>query len=548
MNKNGNEITITEEESKTCKVCDKRFDSPRKRMWHIKKEHKLDFEEYVIKFYYDGVIPKCLKTGKSLSFKAHQLGPWFKNYTKNCFPRNPHSQETKNKIRDGCEKNSIKKYGVKNVFQSDWCKEKIKNTMIERYGVENIMKTSDMRDLFSTFQKSNTAINKTKVTNNQKYGFNTFTSSDEGKMKIRKYAYTKHYNNWDKYLDQLENLRIKCKCDESYINDFKKIKFECNSCNCQWEDTLLIPFCPECDKKFKNSRSIVESNIMKWLSEYKNINFLPNKRFNINGKIYEADLFFPDFNIVIELHGLYWHSENGGKKDKNYHIKKLESFESIGFTVFQIFEDEWLFKNEIIKNKILYKLKISKNEKVYARNCNIKKISMNDCKNFLNSTHIQGFINSKYCYGAYYKDELVSVMTFSNNRISLGNKNVNNDEFELVRFSTTSKYNVIGIAGKLLSHFIKNHSPQKIISYADRRWSNEKNNVYKSIGFVCLNKTKPNYWYIKKYKREHRFKFCKHKLVKMGHDSNLTEWEIMQTVGYDRIWDCGHLKFEWSSQ
>jgi len=47
--------------------------------------------------------------------------------------------------------------------------------------------------------------------------------------------------------------------------------------------------------------------------------------------------------------------------------------------------------------------------------------------------------------------------------------------------------------------------------------------------------------------RLHRFNFPKHKLVKMGHDSNLTEWEIMQTLGYDRIWDCGHLKFEWSN-
>jgi len=145
MNKNGNEITISEEESKICKICNKGFDSPRKRMWHIKKEHKLNFMEYVIKFYYDGMAPVCLKTGKSLSFKANQLGPWFKNYTKNCFPRNPHSQETKNKIRDGCEKNSIKKYGVKNVFQSDWCKEKIKNTMIERYGVRNIMEKDDIK-------------------------------------------------------------------------------------------------------------------------------------------------------------------------------------------------------------------------------------------------------------------------------------------------------------------------------------------------------------------------------------------------------------------
>ena len=28
-------------------------------------------------------------------------------------------------------------------------------------------------------------------------------------------------------------------------------------------------------------------------------------------------------------------------------------------------------------------------------------------------------------------------------------------------------------------------------------------------------------------------------------DPHLTEWQNMQLNGYDRIWDCGHYKFEW---
>ena len=46
-------------------------------------------------------------------------------------------------------------------------------------------------------------------------------------------------------------------------------------------------------------------------------------------------------------------------------------------------------------------------------------------------------------------------------------------------------------------------------------------------------------------KRHHRFGFTKQKLVKLGHDSNKTEVEIMHELGYYRIWDCGHLKYEW---
>lgn len=141
-----NEITITEEESKNCLICNKIFESGRLKTWHVKKEHKLDFKSYILQSYYGNIIPTCLKTGKELSFKAHQLGPWFSNYSKNNFPRNKHSNETKEKIRIGGEETSIKKFGVKNVFQTDWCKEKIKETMLRKYGVTNIMELDDVKE------------------------------------------------------------------------------------------------------------------------------------------------------------------------------------------------------------------------------------------------------------------------------------------------------------------------------------------------------------------------------------------------------------------
>jgi hypothetical protein len=42
--------------------------------------------------------------------------------------------------------------------------------------------------------------------------------------------------------------------------------------------------------------------------------------------------------------------------------------------------------------------------------------------------------------------------------------------------------------------------------------------------------------------------FQKHKLAKIikVFDPNLTEWENMQLNGYDRIWDCGNLKYTYS--
>jgi hypothetical protein len=44
-----------------------------------------------------------------------------------------------------------------------------------------------------------------------------------------------------------------------------------------------------------------------------------------------------------------------------------------------------------------------------------------------------------------------------------------------------------------------------------------------------------------------RTHFQKHKLNRIleKFDSGLSEWQNMQINGYDRIWDCGHFKFEW---
>jgi hypothetical protein len=39
----------------------------------------------------------------------------------------------------------MNKFGVKNVFQTEWCKEKIKNTIKEKYGVNNPMQIDEFK-------------------------------------------------------------------------------------------------------------------------------------------------------------------------------------------------------------------------------------------------------------------------------------------------------------------------------------------------------------------------------------------------------------------
>jgi hypothetical protein len=255
----------------------------------------------------------------------------------------------------------------------------------------------------------------------------------------------------------------------------------------------------------------------------------------------ELDLYIPSHKVAIEYNGLYWHTETLGKHEK-YHIGKTELCLKNGVKLIHIFEDEWLYKKDIVFKRLRHIFKSSKN-KIYARKCKIMEIDSKIKDEYLNNNHVQGSDKSSIRLGAYYGDVLVGVMTFSNFRKSLGMKNENINNYEMVRFAND---NVVGLAGKFLKYFINNYNPSKIITYADRRWTpSSDDSLYSLLGFKLINKTKPNYWYTKNYKtREHRFKFRKDILVSQGFDSLKTEKEIMSELGYHRIWDCGSFKYE----
>ena len=126
--------------------------------------------------------------------------------------------------------------------------------------------------------------------------------------------------------------------------------------------------------------------------------------------------------------------------------------------------------------------------------------------------------------------------------ISYGKPRYNkNFDYEIYRFCNKKNTIIIGGLSKLI-----NNISGTIISYCDRRYSNGFG--YLKSNFKLVLKTKPNYFYLKDNRRFNRIGFQKHKLKdKLSKfDESLTEWQNMQLSGYDRIWDCGNLVFEWN--
>ena len=312
--------------------------------------------------------------------------------------------------------------------------------------------------------------------------------------------------------------------------------------------------CNKCGRYFtKEANSLLQGNGCPYhylnasKSEDEIADFIKNKGFaiirndrSILDNKHELDIYIPDKQFAIEFDGVFWHNEVN--KPINYHLDKTEECKKKGIRLIHIFEDEWLDKSNIWKSMLNNLLGLNEN-RIFARKCKIKEVSMDESKNFLEENHLQGYCHSQIRYGLYYNNKLVSLMTFGKTRHFIGNSS---HQFELLRFCNKLNTSVIGAASRLFKYFIKTVKPNNIVSYADKRWSN--GNIYEKLRFHKYNESKPNYYYVIGNRRKNRFNFRKSILVKKYNcPQDMSEHEFCKSKGWYRIYDCGCLCYEWKS-
>lgn len=293
--------------------------------------------------------------------------------------------------------------------------------------------------------------------------------------------------------------------------------------------------CQECGRAFSRYENEIYDFLRKVMPEGATI--IKNDRIILLGN--ELDIYIPEKKVAIEFDGLFWHNEIN-KPDKKYHLAKTEMCEKAGIHLIHIFEDEWIYKQDIVKGRL--KSILGLNERIYARKCQIKKLEAREALKFIETHHIQGKVGGSYYYGLIYGDEVVAVMSFGNVRKNLGRERADGT-YELLRYCSKTGINVIGGAGRLLSRFIKDVKPLKIISYADRRWS--VGNLYEKLGFAFIRNTDPSYYYVFNDKRKNRFAFRKDVLIKKyGCSKDETEHSFCLKNRWYRIYDCGTKLYE----
>lgn len=329
--------------------------------------------------------------------------------------------------------------------------------------------------------------------------------------------------------------------ESEYNGNDKKYEFLCQKCGSQFEGSIRngsVPVCRNCNPR-NTSTSRHEDLIESWLSSHASV--VRGNRSVLGGK--ELDLLLPEHGVAVEVNGLFWHSELGGGKGRSYHTGKTEACESEGIKLVHVFGDEIRNKPEVVKSRLKHELGISE-QTVGARECEAVEVEPGRKNEFLNANHLQGQDRSNVKLGLESGKELVAIATFTRPRLALNQT----EGWEISRFCTRSGWHVHGGFGKLLAEFRRLKNPDKIVSFADRRWtSTTESSVYDALGFELANKTDPNYWYLTtNYKeRKHRFGFRRSVLPEKldSFDPDLSEWENMQKAGRDRIWDCGNMKY-----
>ena len=442
--------------------------------------------------------------------------------------------------------NSIEKYGVDHPGKTESVKSSIKQAFVNKYGVDNPAKVPEVYERIRATNverygveipiQNSEVLAKRTATNIENYGAASPTQNAAVRAKQRNTLRKSwgvdniKYKNIPTHI--VETLHDKSKFLElvsgKYMGEVVSetgldvttlynyvSKYECS-------DALLKDY----------GRSSLERDLEAWLTS-KNIAFETSNRTVIAPR--ELDFYFPEHKLAIEICGVYYHSEQFGK-DKYYHYNKWKQCADQGITLLTYFDDDIARAYNVIKSKILYLTKTGSFTKIGGRNLTIGTPTVSEERVFFTANHIQGFLNNRNAtVGAYYNGQLVAAMCFTNRK----------DCVEITRFAVDLRYNIAGAFSKLLKSYIGSTGYKgTIISFSDNCHSNGA--LYKTAGFTLDKHVEPCYYYtLSGAARENRQRYMKAKIERRWPhvDISLTEAAIMQSLNYQRVWDCGKIKW-----
>lgn len=446
-------------------------------------------------------------------------------------------------VQDKRKSTMLERYGVEHPFEMESFREKSRETCIRKYGVDNPSKSPAIRK-------------KAESTILARYKVKHPSQCAAIARKIKETRLSHHGQYWTAEMQDkfARTCQERYGADNPFASDAIKRKIR-ETCLSKYgvphafqspevrarmiattERRYGVPYYILTDTCKKSCAFVRISDINKqWKKKLESIGYEVELEKTIGTKSY--DLHLVGYNILIEINPTYTHSliPPHYRKDDfpiDYHIEKTKIANSAGFRCIHVFDwDD--------KSKILDILSMNK-QPVYARKCELRAIDHKEADAFEDLYHLQGKCRGQTCcYGLYYNNDLVSVMTFGAPRWNRAY------EYELLRLCSRSDIKVIGGAERMLKRFIQDHHPKSIISYCDI--SKFSGDVYTRIGFTRLKDTEPNLVW-SKGKKHITNNLLMHRgfdqLFNTNYGKGTSNNELMIQHGWKPVYDCGQMVFE----
>jgi hypothetical protein len=241
----------------------------------------------------------------------------------------------------------------------------------------------------------------------------------------------------------------------------------------------------------------------------------------------ELDIYIPEHKLAIEYCGLYWHSSAHPRITPQYHKHKLDACQQQGIVLLTIFEDEWHNKRNIVESIIKRHVRVS-TPNISADECSVSQLTTNQRKKFLDLNHIEGNGMGSITYGLFYKELLVSCVTFIKQP---------HDTYLLNRYAYS--LDIVDGFCKLLDCFCREYNPTMITALLDLRWGNS--DICVDSRFMLDTTIPPDYYWIVNELRENKYVWRHSGKLKhlSKYDPTKSENINMCVHGYNKIFNCG---------
>lgn len=231
----------------------------------------------------------------------------------------------------------------------------------------------------------------------------------------------------------------------------------------------------------------------------------------------ELDVYLPDLNLALEYNGLWFHSSLF--LPDNYHKDKTDRCRGKGVRLIHVFEDDWTCRRAIMEDILRTAIHPRHRQSIYARRCSIETLDMETTNDFLETNHLQGrVLTQTVSYGLVFDSTLVALASFVRYR----------DSYVLQRYSVRLGLTVLGAFSRLLSHFIRQHSPRKVVTYSDR--SVFTGDIYHRAGFQRVRTNRPQFTFLDV---QHHRRLPKQVLRRLGNGYR------RQDDPFPRVYNCG---------